>query len=558
VPRYQNFYAPAGSVGETGNGEFNIGYNPKTGRIMAMNSGPIMRITPPEVQSPGKPESCEALWEDKSSTVTDVGLDPILWTDQKSGRTIASNSTVGANADYAYTDNDGDLWVPIGIGPPDGGADHQTISTGPFPASQALLATPLNQGQNTMYCSQDIVGPAACQRSLDLGMTWGPGVLAYTGNGPQQCGGLHGHMRIAPDGTEWLPVNQCGGKQGGVVSTDGGLSFTEFAVTGSTSQAQGADPSIGIDSDNTAYLLLRQQRAGRAGRAVRGPRARQGQQGPRPHLDQRLRPRRLARHQERGAHRGDRRQLRPRRVRFHRHERRGRLPGHRLPGRVVRVHRDHLRRRQELGHRERLAERPGAARERRVAAGRQPHDRNLLDFNEITTDSQGRVLYGYSDGCVSAGCKAGTSANDFVADMRVARQTGGKSLFAQFDATEPVAPKRACLSGTRDATGTRLNGARPTTAARTSAPTRSCAARPRARRRRSARRSAARPASPTARPTRRAELLLRGEGRERCGHRRREQRDQPGEGRDPAAGERVRASGRGRCSPTTAATPARC
>jgi hypothetical protein len=253
VPRYQNFYAPKGSIGEVGNGEFNIGYNPKTGRIMAMNSGPIMRITPPEVQNASNPESCEALWEDKSAAVTDTGLDPILWTDQKSGRTIASNSTVGANAAYAYSDTDGDLWVPIGVAPPDAGADHQTISTGPFPASQALLTTPLNQGQNTMYCSQTIVGPAGCQRSLDLGMTWGPGVLAYTGSGPEGCGGLHGHMHIAPDGTEWLPVNQCAGRQGGVTSTDGGLSFTEFAVTGSVSQADGADPSVAIDANNTAY-----------------------------------------------------------------------------------------------------------------------------------------------------------------------------------------------------------------------------------------------------------------------------------------------------------------
>ena len=28
-------------------------------------------------------------------------------------------------------------------------------------------------------------------------------------------------------------------------------------------------------------------------------------------------------------------------------------------------------------------------------------DRNLLDFNEITVDDKGHVLYGYSDGCVT-------------------------------------------------------------------------------------------------------------------------------------------------------------
>jgi PKD repeat protein len=78
-------------------------------------------------------------------------------------------------------------------------------------------------------------------------------------------------------------------------------------------------------------------------------------------------------------------------------------------------------------------------------------DRNLLDFNEITIDDRGRVLYGYSDGCVTAGCIAGTAPNDFVAFMRVARQTGGKSLLQTYDGstdtTAAIAPKAPCLIG---------------------------------------------------------------------------------------------------------------
>src|SRR5437016_3534600 len=122
VPRYQNFYAPSGSSAETSDGEFNIGFNPHTGRIMTMNIGPIWRLTPPELLSPAKPERCDALWEDKDNPTTNTGLDPILRTDQKTGRTFSSNSTVGANAVYGYTDNDGDLWVPFGIAAPNGGA----------------------------------------------------------------------------------------------------------------------------------------------------------------------------------------------------------------------------------------------------------------------------------------------------------------------------------------------------------------------------------------------------------------------------------------------------
>src|SRR4029077_13988891 len=69
--------------------------------------------------------------------------------------------------------------------------------------------------------------------------------------------------------------------------------------------------------------------------------------------------------------------------------------------------------------------------------------------------------YGYSDGCVTEGCSAGTASNDFVAFMRVARQSGGKPLFANFDPIEPAAPKAPCLSGTRDPAASHLSWKAP-------------------------------------------------------------------------------------------------
>jgi hypothetical protein len=45
--------------------------------------------------------------------------------------------------------------------------------------------------------------------------------------------------------------------------------------------------------------------------------------------------------------------------------------------------------------------------------------------------------------------------------MRVARQNGGKSLYASFDGAEPAAPKRACIAGTRDSSAARLNWRAP-------------------------------------------------------------------------------------------------
>lgn len=456
VPRYQNFYAPHGSSAEPGNGEFNIGFNPKSHRIMAMNSGPIWRLTPPEVVDPGKPESCEALWEDKSSTVADVGLDPILWTDQKSGRTFASNSTVGANAVYAYSDNDGDLWVPIGVGPPNGGADHETIATGPFPTALSLLATPLNQGQFTVYCSQDIVGPAMCQTSLDLGTTWGPGVPAYTGNGAQGCGGLHGHAHIAPNGTAWLPVNQCNGHQGGVTSTDAGITWNEFAVPGAISQNEGADPSIALDADSTAYYCYVNNEPVAVGAAPEGHvHVKVSRDGGLTWIND----------VDIGATHGILNAVHTEAV--------GGSSGRAACGFIgTNVAGDYqstsfqgvwypfIATTYDGGaHWVTVNAAPNDPVQRASGVWQQggSHlDRNLLDFNEVTVDDKGRVLYGYSDGCVSDGCIAGTAANDFTAHMRVARQSGGRGLFAQFDNAEPVAPKRACLSGARDSSGSTL------------------------------------------------------------------------------------------------------
>jgi hypothetical protein len=92
-------------------------------------------------------------------------------------------------------------------------------------------------------------------------------------------------------------------------------------------------------------------------------------------------------------------------------------------------------------------------------------DRNLLDFNEITIDDKGRVIYGYSDGCVTPECIAGAAPNDFVANLRVARQSGGKTLLASYDGntdtTTALAPKPPCLSGTRDTSASHLTWKAP-------------------------------------------------------------------------------------------------
>src|SRR6266478_4001229 len=462
VPRYQNFYAPSGSSAETSSGEFNIGFNPHTGRIMTMNIGPIWRLTPPELLSPAKPECCEALWEDKTNLSTITGLDPILFTDQKTGRTFASNSTVGANAVYGYTDNDGDSWVPFGIAAPNGGADHETIGSGPYPALLSALSTPVNQGEAVYYCSQDIVGPAACYRSDTLGASYGPSVLAYNGQGPGvpggTCGGLHGHIHVAPDGTAWLPVNQCSGLQGGVFSTDGGTTWNTFTVPNAISQTQGADPSIAIDSDSTIYYSYVNNEPVAAGnppeghaRVVVGHRvgntvnwtnyfdigASHGIKN-------------AAEIEAEGGSSGRAA------VGFPGTDVAGDYQAISFPGKWYAFIATTYDGGVTWTTVNATPNDPVQSMTGIWQQGGSHQDRNLLDFNEITIDDKGRVLYGYSDGCVTPGCIAGTAANDFVAFMRVARQSGGKSLFASFDTAEPAVPKPPCLSGTRDPAASHL------------------------------------------------------------------------------------------------------
>jgi hypothetical protein len=477
-PRYQNFYAPAGSSAESGAGEFNIGFDPITKRIMVMNIGPIWRLTPPELLIPTKPECCEALWEDKTPNTTSLAaMDPILWTDQKSGRTFAANSFYGANFSYAYTDaaapfNDGDLWVEAGIAPPNGGQDHETIGSGPYPALLPL-GDPVNQGEMVFYCSQAGFGPAACQRSDDLGSSYGPGVLAYDGF-TTACGGLHGHIHVAPNGTAWLPVNQCAGQQGGALSTTAGTTWTEFIVAGNNdvnggapfsavSQVDGADPSIGIDSASTAYYCYVNNENGTEGHVHVAVSTDNGQT--------------WIRDVDVGASHGIVNAAEVEAVGGSANRAACGFIGTNVAdgggvtyenGTFKGVWYVYIATTYDQGRTwVTVNATPNDPVQNHTGIWQQGGsgengDRNLLDFNEITIDDKGRVLYGYSDGCHSQTCIQGNnSAGERGAYMRVARQSGGKTLFSQFDPVEPALPKNACLSGTRDCSGVHLTWKAP-------------------------------------------------------------------------------------------------
>ena len=498
-PRYQNFYAPDGTSAQPGSGEFNIGFSPLTKHIFLMNTGPIWRLTTPENLIPLKPECCDALWEDKSSHSGNDGLDPILWTDQKTGRTFFSNSTAGANFVYGYTDaaapfNDGDLWIETAASPPDGGVDHETLGSGPYPSSLSNLGTTQNQGEYVLYCSQDDVG-SNCQRSDDLGASYGPGVIA-TGPGAsnsQGCGGLHGHVHVAPDGTAYLPDNSCGSTQGGGFTLNAGITpWTEFSVQKpvgdadgpaftTVPQVDGADPSIGIDSNNTLYYCyVNNEASGTEGHVHVAVGKRNGSTVT------------WLRDADVGVSHGIVNAAEVEAVGGSAGRAACGFIGTNTPdspgnytyenGNFPGVWYAYIATTYDQGRTwVTVNATPNDPVQNHTGIWQQGGsgengDRNLLDFNEITIDDKGRVLYGYSDGCHSDTCihgnnlGSGQSPNvdrgpylERGAFMRVARQSGGKPLLAQFDPTpaEPTAPKGPCLTATRDCAAAHLTWKTP-------------------------------------------------------------------------------------------------
>jgi hypothetical protein len=113
-----------------------------------------------------------------------------------------------------------------------------------------------------------------------------------------------------------------------------------------------------------------------------------------------------------------------------------------------------------------------------VICGRVPNDRNLLDFMDMTVDRLGRVQVAYPDGCVTGPCiqvtdRSGPTAgtpdgkinrydNDNARKASIARQAGGRTLFAAFDPVEPAVPKAPnVISATRDAAGSHLTFLQP-------------------------------------------------------------------------------------------------
>ena len=191
---------------------------------------------------------------------TATTLDPIMYTDSQTGRVgvsqLAANPVL-LNSITNFFDS-----TPNPTGPQTttcrpsqgGGAvagpDHQTLGGGVYPKVLPVGAGPMTPYQHTFYyCSQTILAGALCSRSDNGGTSFTNGTPPYT----TQCGGLHGHVRVGPEGNVYLPNKSCGSGQGLAVSTDAGQTWSLKPVTGTT-VSDGSDPSVAADRAGTVYF----------------------------------------------------------------------------------------------------------------------------------------------------------------------------------------------------------------------------------------------------------------------------------------------------------------
>jgi PKD domain-containing protein/fibronectin type III domain protein len=358
-----------------------------------------------------------------TSSTTRVYGDPILFTDHQTGRTFAAQleglTPLGSTVDI--TDNDGDIFTPSeGSGLPSC-IDHQTIGGGPYHAP--LVSPPPPAYPNAVYYASQCglsPGPATVALSVDGGYTYGPSVTMWT----TQCAGLHGHLKVGPDGTVYVPVRNCSGNTGVAVSENNGVTWAIRTIPSTPSGDR--DPSCGAANDgNTVYL---------------------GWQGADGH------PRVAVSHNKGvtwlnvtdvGASVGVIRCAFPAVVAgdanraafsFFGSNANGAYDSPSYPGNwylyIATTSDGGVTWTTQNVTPNDPIQRGG------ICGVANPDCRNLLDFYDMTIDKEGRILIGYDDGCIG-GCTH-NPPNSFTSQGAIARQSGGMRMFSTYDPVEPA------------------------------------------------------------------------------------------------------------------------
>ncbi|HEX8651658.1 MAG TPA: hypothetical protein VF708_12530 [Pyrinomonadaceae bacterium] len=448
-PRYQN-HTPTEAQLATGKGtdagEPTIGSNWKTGRAMYQSYLTTFRVT----FNDACPSTPSDVWEDKSAPTSANSLDPLLWTANRTGaapnRTIVSQLS-GTTSLSSYTDDDGETWIPSQGGSGASGVDHQGIGGGLYRAPVPALVYP----NAIYYCSQS-VADANCARSDDGGQTYGPPVPIYN---IDECAGLHGHPKVAPDGTVYVPNSNCISdgllsytRQAVIVSEDNGLTWAIRTIPNSL--PGDSDPSLeigrsgrvyfGYTNDNRQATVAVSDTRGNSWKNISDVGAIHG-------IKTSAFPAVVAGDNDRAAMAffGSKTAGNPNDVFF---------PGfwhlyiaHTYDGGLTWTTVD-------------ATPNDPIQRGGIWLGGGSPIHRNLLDFFDATIDAKGRVLVGYDDGCYGGTCMQApdtSTGNSYTQIAVIARQTGGRRMFAAFDPpTTPLVPGAPFLTTFRDGARVRL------------------------------------------------------------------------------------------------------
>lgn len=387
--------------------------------------------------------------------------DPILFTDHFTGRTFVSQleGLTPAGSTMEFTDDDGDTFQPSEGGAPSD-IDHQTIGGGPFHAPLPPTLPAPAPYPNAVYYASQSVGEAEAQLSVDGGITYPLRSPMYTA---AQCEGLHGHLKVAEDGTAYVPNKACGvaprvigGEASVLVSENNGQSWVIRPIPGARADVSVDDPSVATSwcppgplpcdkaaRSNTLYLgfLYSDDDAtpdvnerGRPGIAVSHDK---GQTWSAPvdlgamfGIAHAAFPAVVSGDPDRAAftffgtttHGND----------FSEPQ----FPGVWYLYIVTTFDGGTTWTLQNLTPDDPI-QRGGIC-----GAGQ---CRNLLDFFDATIDKQGRILIAGEDGCIGACVNGGP--NSFTAKAFITRQSGGKRMFAAMDPVEPALAGAPLVSG---------------------------------------------------------------------------------------------------------------
>ncbi len=455
-PRFQAYIptdasgAPSASLGLFA-GEPTIGINVNTGHLFYQGLLEVLRVLFDDSTSPAR-----ATWEFKdppTGVSNKATTDPIFLADTTTGR-LFSTQLAGGDSLTDYSDDDGQTWtsgISGGIGT---GVDHQGLGAGPYTPG-SLIPHPTYPNA-IYYCSQQIAA-AFCARSDNGGLAYGPIVPVYD-SATSRCVGLHGHPKVAADGTVYLPNKGCGldtpvvgnGYQNVVVSEDAGVTWTIRKVPDSVGGllAKG-DPSVAVGKDGKIYLAY--QNLGGSVLGGNGAAAdhlmvavssNKGQTfsasvdvGALVGITHAVFPAAVAGDANRAA------------VAFFGTTYTGpeNYEDMSFPGKWYL----YIATTYDGGATWFVANpAPDNPIQSFGGIGNVGTNRNHYDFIDAQIDLQGRVVTSNSIGC-SAACPGNGGPNTFSKLVGIMRQSGGRRMYAQFDPVEPAAPAAPLLGGNR-------------------------------------------------------------------------------------------------------------